>query len=123
MKKVMVAAACAASLTGCQSTAKDSAVPAVLSSSTKAQITAVENALSELMFNRKVNIADTAFSDSNKLTLENDMLKEVQGIVTENLSGSAFSFSMMLQDGSCWLQRNDTKQRVPLPGVTCEPME
>ncbi|MBW8190638.1 hypothetical protein K0504_06270 [Neiella marina] len=97
-------------------------VPAVLDESAGNK-QALESAASQLLFDRKLSLSPLAFTTSSRVPIEKKQARDAQGKLLNGreLQSEVIVFSLWQQDGECWLQRDDTDQRILLTDVACKP--
>lgn len=81
----------------------------------------IEGAVSELLYGREVSLANTVFTQDNKLLIERNIAKDQRGLPIEGRldADSIYLFTLWLDNAVCWLKRNDTNASIPLADVQC----
>lgn len=83
----------------------------------------LENAASQLLFGRNLNLLPSAFTTSSRVSIERKPSLDERGqpLNGRELNPGVIVFSLWKQGEQCWLKRDDTGKRVLLNGVACKP--
>ncbi|GLR69281.1 hypothetical protein GCM10007852_01890 [Agaribacter marinus] len=82
----------------------------------------LQDAARTLLFGRKITLSNTVFSKQNTVFVERRSKQNEQGKIIDGRQReiAAIVLSLWLENGECYLQRNDTKDKVKLNNAGCQ---
>ncbi|WP_034474073.1 hypothetical protein [Aestuariibacter salexigens] len=121
MRRSVLCLATVIVLGGCQMTLGDTAVAAYVPQANAENIQLLEQGVSEMLQGYPVTLANSAFATDNTLLIERDPARDERGGLLEGARrDDALAFTLWLDDGICWLKRNDTGQSLALTELNCQ---
>lgn len=114
----MFTAAIVTTIVGCQSapSLSEHARPAVISDASAETAKIVANAIGSILGQGSPTIADTAFSDTNSLSIHRTQLAGRDYETPE-------IFRLMTQNGACYLVHQNSKEQKSLENLDCRPLD
>jgi hypothetical protein len=107
---------------GCMATLPSQPEAAIVAKVNANQKSQFEQAASQLLFGRSVRIANDAFTQDNKILIERADFVDERGLLLDGrkTDNSAIALTLWLNNGECYLQRDDNGNRVLLADMQCQ---